>query len=117
MTAAGHYMKALTFALQGEIFAIDAEGVREILDLVPITEVPSAPDFADPLPVRLGEPLAKVLSDLAVPRQRIEAVFLDVGRHLIDASRLLGSISAIFEGLASRLPGEIAHGNSFGNGP
>jgi len=45
MTAAGHYMKALTFALQGEIFAIDAEGVREILDLVPITEVPSAPDF------------------------------------------------------------------------
>ena len=49
MTAAGHYMKALTFALQGEIFAIDAEGVREILDLVPITEVPSAPDFANGL--------------------------------------------------------------------
>ena len=49
MTATGHYMKALTFALQGEIFAIDAEGVREILDLVPITEVPSAPDFANGL--------------------------------------------------------------------
>jgi purine-binding chemotaxis protein CheW len=49
MTAAGHYMKALTFALQGEIFAIDAEGVREILDLVPITEVPSAPEFANGL--------------------------------------------------------------------
>ena len=39
-------MKALTFALQGEIFAIDAEGVREILDLVPISEVPNAPEFA-----------------------------------------------------------------------
>jgi purine-binding chemotaxis protein CheW len=39
-------MKALTFALQGEIFAIDAQGVREILDLVPITEVPNALRFA-----------------------------------------------------------------------
>lgn len=42
-------MKALTFGLQGEIFAIDAEGVREILDLVPITEVPNAPSFASGL--------------------------------------------------------------------
>jgi purine-binding chemotaxis protein CheW len=46
MTTTGHPMRALTFALQGEIFAIDAEGVREILDLVPITDVPNAPDFA-----------------------------------------------------------------------
>jgi purine-binding chemotaxis protein CheW len=47
--ADGHSMKALTFALQGEVFAIDAEGVREILDLVPITEVPNVPDFASGL--------------------------------------------------------------------
>lgn len=46
---AGHPMKALTFALHGEVFAIDAEGVREILDLVPITEVPNAPEFANGL--------------------------------------------------------------------
>jgi purine-binding chemotaxis protein CheW len=38
-------MKALTFGLQGEVFAIDAESVREILDLVPITEVPNAHAF------------------------------------------------------------------------
>lgn len=38
-------MKALTLALQGEIFAIEAESVREILDLVPITEVPNARAF------------------------------------------------------------------------
>lgn len=47
--SAGSSMKALTFALQGEVFAIDAEGVREILDLVPITEVPNAPEFANGL--------------------------------------------------------------------
>jgi len=39
-------MKALTFRLDGEIFAIDAGGVREILELVPVTDVPNAPAFA-----------------------------------------------------------------------
>ena len=38
-------MRALTLRLQDEIFAIEAESVREILDLVPITEVPNAPAF------------------------------------------------------------------------
>ncbi len=45
MIAANGKMKALTFVLQGESFAIDAERVREILDLVPITEVPNAHPF------------------------------------------------------------------------
>ncbi len=37
-------LEVLTLELQGEIFAIEATDVREILDLVPITEVPgSAP--------------------------------------------------------------------------
>lgn len=36
----------LTLGLQGEIFAIPAGIVREILDLVPVTEVPNAPPFA-----------------------------------------------------------------------
>ncbi len=35
--AAQESMKALTLRLQGEIFAIEAECVREILDIVPIT--------------------------------------------------------------------------------
>jgi purine-binding chemotaxis protein CheW len=38
-------MRALTLRLQDEIFAIEAESVREILDLVPITDVPNAPAF------------------------------------------------------------------------
>lgn len=36
---------ALTLRLQDEMFAIDAESVREILDVVPITEVPNAKAF------------------------------------------------------------------------
>ena len=39
------FMTALTIRLQDELFAVEASRVREILDLVPITEVPAAPAF------------------------------------------------------------------------
>src|ERR1700690_4183731 len=39
----------LTLELQGELFAIPAIQVQEILDLVPITDVPSADPFASGL--------------------------------------------------------------------
>jgi purine-binding chemotaxis protein CheW len=38
-------MTALTLRLQDELFAVEAESVREILDMVPITEVPNAKAF------------------------------------------------------------------------
>lgn len=38
-------MTALTLRLQDELFAVEACSVREILDLVPITEVPNASPF------------------------------------------------------------------------
>jgi purine-binding chemotaxis protein CheW len=38
-------MTALTIRLDDELFAVEANRVREILDLVPITAVPNAPDF------------------------------------------------------------------------
>lgn len=38
-------MRALTLGLQDEVFAIEATRVREILDVVPITEVPNARAF------------------------------------------------------------------------
>jgi purine-binding chemotaxis protein CheW len=40
--SADQSLEVLTYGLQGEIFAIDASIVHEILDMVPITEVPSA---------------------------------------------------------------------------
>lgn len=35
----------LTFRLEGELFAVEVAKVREVLDLVPITKVPRAPDY------------------------------------------------------------------------
>lgn len=43
---AGVPMRALTLRLDDELFAIAAESVREILDLVPVTVVPNATPFA-----------------------------------------------------------------------
>ena len=42
-------LEVLTLALEGEMFAIEADHVREILDLVPITDVPRAPPFINGL--------------------------------------------------------------------
>ena len=42
-------MTALTIRLGDEQFAVEAESVREILDVVPITHVPNAPDFVSGL--------------------------------------------------------------------
>jgi purine-binding chemotaxis protein CheW len=39
-------MKALTIRLGDEVFALEAERVREILEPVPTTLVPNAPEFA-----------------------------------------------------------------------
>jgi len=42
---AHHALEALTFDLQGETFALEANLVREVLDLLPETQVPGAPPF------------------------------------------------------------------------
>lgn len=42
---AGATLEVLTLGLADEVFALDAGAVREILDLVPVTEVPNARAF------------------------------------------------------------------------
>jgi purine-binding chemotaxis protein CheW len=42
-------LEVLTLELEGEIFAVEALHVREILDLVPITDVPGGPPFVNGL--------------------------------------------------------------------
>lgn len=49
MTTQSTSMTALTIRLEDELFAVEASRVREILDLVPITEVPNAASFANGL--------------------------------------------------------------------
>jgi purine-binding chemotaxis protein CheW len=42
----GNPLEVLTFSLNGQAFALEASYVREILDLVPVTEVPTSSPFA-----------------------------------------------------------------------
>jgi purine-binding chemotaxis protein CheW len=42
----GNALEVLTFSLNGQAFALEASYVREILDLVPVTEVPASNPFA-----------------------------------------------------------------------
>ncbi len=42
-------LKVLSLTLDGQLFAIDAGCVREILDLIPVTEVPASSPFANGL--------------------------------------------------------------------
>jgi purine-binding chemotaxis protein CheW len=42
-------MEILTLELDGEVFAVEVRHVREILDLVPVTEVPNSRAFLDGL--------------------------------------------------------------------
>ncbi len=45
----GDYVTVVTFKLQGETFALEADLVREILDPVHVTRVPHAPEFVSGL--------------------------------------------------------------------
>ena len=44
-TADGEAIQVLTLGLGGEIFAIETERVREVLDLIPITRIPNSRPF------------------------------------------------------------------------
>jgi len=47
--AGNRSLEVVTFALDGEVFALDAALVREILDVIPITEVPGSQPFVNGL--------------------------------------------------------------------
>lgn len=81
-----HGREILTLGLQGEVLALPAGIVREILDIVPISDVPGAPPFAAGLINVRGKvvPLADLRVKLGMERQpptidsRIVVVEVDV---------------------------------------
>jgi len=62
-------LEVLTFGLEGEIFAVEAESVREILDLVTVTDVPNSRPFVNGLINVRGKvvPLADLHIRLGMP--------------------------------------------------
>ena len=79
-------LNVLTFDLQGEIFAIEATRVREILDPGNVTEVPGAPGYVDGLINVRGRvvPLADLRLRFGMERRPLTAdsrfVVVDAGQ-------------------------------------
>jgi purine-binding chemotaxis protein CheW len=75
-------LQVLTLSLHGETFALDAMKVREILDPVPVTEVPGAPHFLNCLINVRGKvvPLLDLCGKLGMPpsSQSIDTRFIVV---------------------------------------
>lgn len=77
-------LNTLTFALGGEVFAIDASAVREILDVGVITRVPNAPAFVGGLinvrgrVVPLADPRLKFGMEAAPPTLDTRIVVIEV---------------------------------------
>jgi purine-binding chemotaxis protein CheW len=66
----GRSLAVLTLGMQGEIFALEAGYVREILDLVPVTGVPNSEPYVDGLINVRGKvvPLADLRLIFGMPR-------------------------------------------------
>ena len=80
-------LEALTFDLHGETFALEATLVREVLDLLPETEVPGAPAFVSAVINFRGRiiPLVdlRVAFDMPVDGATIELAAQEVVVHLV----------------------------------
>jgi len=87
-------MQVLILALQGETFALDAQQVREILDPVPVTEVPGAPPSLNGLINVRGKvvPLLDLCLKLGMhpSPQTIDTRFIVVEVPVHDAPTILG---------------------------
>ncbi len=86
----GSTLEVLTMNLDGHLFALEASYVREILDLVPVTEVPAAGPFAYGLINVRGKvvPLTDVRTKLGMEKRartidtRIVVIELDLDGDL-----------------------------------
>lgn len=69
----GETMQALTFDLDSETFALEADLVREVLDVTPETRVPGAPAFVDAVINFRGQviPLVDLRAAFGMPRAEL----------------------------------------------
>ena len=104
-------LQVLTFDLEGEMFAIEAKHVREILDLVAITDVPRAAPFVNGLINVRGKvvPLADLRVRFGMEHRpptvdtRIVVLELEVDREPVIAGIRADKVHEVVEVAASAL--------------
>lgn len=110
MTAA--VREVLTFDLEGEILAVDAREVREILDLAPVARVPGARRFADGLINVRGQivPLAdlRLKFGMATPPPTIDTRVVVVETRVDGEATAVGLLADRVREVAELAPEAIA---------
>ena len=101
----GGALKVLSLNLDGQLFALEAACVREILDLTPVTEVPAADPFVNGLINVRGKvvPLADLRQKLGMERSppsidtRIVVIEIDVDGDLTTVGVLAEKVHEVTE--------------------
>ncbi len=98
-------LKVLSLTLDGQFFAIDAGCVREILDLVPVTEMPASSPFANGLINVRGKvvPLADFRHKLAMTKRsptidtRIVVIEVDLDGDLTTVGMIADKVHEVID--------------------
>jgi len=89
--------EVLTFNLQGEVFALQAGLVREIMDMTPETAVPGAPPFVSSVINFRGKviPLAdlRLAFDMKAADSTIDSRIVVIELHIGDEPTLVGLVT------------------------
>jgi purine-binding chemotaxis protein CheW len=101
----GGALKVLSLTLDGQLFALDASCVREILDVTPIAQVPAASPFASGLINVRGKvvPLADLRFPLGMARReptidtRIVVIEIDLGGDLTTVGIIADKVHEVAE--------------------
>jgi purine-binding chemotaxis protein CheW len=101
----GGALKVLSLTLDGQLFALEASCVREILDVTPITQVPAAGPFAGGLINVRGKvvPLADLRYPLGMEKRaatidtRIVVIEIDLGGDLTTVGILADKVHEVTE--------------------
>jgi len=101
----GGPLEVLTVSLDGHMFAIEAVHVREILDLVPATEVPNSNPFVNSLINVRGKvvPLADLRHKFGMPQRpstidtRIVVIEIDLDGHQTTVGLLADKVYEVAE--------------------
>lgn len=111
MNAIANSLQILTVGLEREIFAIDAGCVREILDVVPVTEVPNASPYVSGLVNVRGKvvPLADLRlrfgmeTGAATVDTRIVVIDIDIGGEPTTVGLLADKVFEVTEVAAAAM--------------
>ena len=110
--------QALTFMLNDEIFGVDINSVREVLDFTSITKVPQTPDFMSGV-INLRGNVAPVIDlkmkfGLPATERTVDTCIIIIEVEIEDEEVVLGALADSVQEVLSLNPAEIEEAPKIG---